>query len=138
MVVLALRRALSPENDRNLNAVPRLRVRASSGRWLTLYGALTEPSGNYFSETVIVIEPSKPEEVAWMNVAAYGLTTREEEIVRLIVRGFSTKQISARLYIFEYTVQNHLRAVFEKVGVRSPRELLKKLFFEGLYPSLFE
>ncbi|MDQ4107107.1 MAG: GAF domain-containing protein, partial [Actinomycetota bacterium] len=77
MVAFALRRALSPENDRDLNAIPRLRTRARSGRWLTLYGSLTEASSNYFSETVIVIEPSKPEEVAWMNVAACGLTTRE-------------------------------------------------------------
>lgn len=137
MVALALKRTLSPGNDRDLNAVPRLRARARSGRWLTLYGSLTEPSDDHPSETVIVIEPSKPEEVAWMNVAVYGLTAREEEIARLIVRGFSTKQVSTRLYISEYTVQNHLRGIFEKVGVRSRRELVKKLFFEGLYPSLF-
>lgn len=137
MVASALRRALAPENDRDLNAVPRLRARTCSGRWLTLYGSLTEPVGGNPSETVIVIEPSKPEEVAWMNVAIYGLTAREEEVVELIVRGFSTKQVSNHLFISEYTVQNHLRAVFEKVGVRSRRELVKKLFFEGLYPTLF-
>lgn len=137
MVVAAVKRALSPENDRDLNGVPRLRARARSGRWLTLYASLTEPSDGYPSETVVVIEPSKPEEVAWMNVAAYGLTPREEEVAGLVARGLSTKQISHRLFISEHTVQNHLRGVFEKVGVRSRRELVKKLFFDGLYPALF-
>lgn len=137
MVAVALKRALKPESDRDLNAVPRLRVRTRSGRWLTLYGSLTEATEGRASETVIVIEPSKPEEVAWLNVAAHGLTPREEEIAGLIVRGYSTKEISTRLYISEYTIQNHLSSAFGKVGVRSRRELVKRLFFDGLYPSLF-
>lgn len=137
MVAAALKRALKPESDRDLNAVPRLRARTRSGRWLTLYGSLTEATDGRPSETVVVIEPSKPEEVAWLTVAAYGLTPREEEISGFIARGLSTKQISTRLYISEYTVQNHLSSAFEKVGVRSRRELVKKLFFDSLYPSLF-
>ena len=136
MVANAVRRALAPESDRDLNLVPRVRVRARSGRWLTLYGSLTEHVSGRPSETVVVIEPAKPEEVAWLNVVAYGLTSREEEIVKLVARGFSTRQISERLYISEYTVQNHLRNSFEKVGVRSRRELLKRLFFENLLPGM--
>ena len=42
------------------------------------------------------------------------------------------------LYISEYTVQNHLSNVFEKVGIRGRRALVKHLFFENLYPMLFE
>jgi DNA-binding NarL/FixJ family response regulator len=104
----ALKRALRPESDRDLNSVLRLRVRARSGRWLTLYGSLAESVSNELGETVIVIEPAKPEEVAWMNIAAHVLSPREEEVVMLIVRSFSTKQISAALYISEYTIQNHI------------------------------
>ena len=137
MVARALKRVLSPETDNDLNAVPRLSLRTRSGRWLTLYGSLTEPTSDGPGQVVIVIEPTKPEEVAWLNVAAYGLSSREEEVVKLIVRGASTSEISATLYISEYTVQNHLSNIFEKVGVRSRRELLKRLFFENLYPSLF-
>ncbi len=86
---------------------------------------------------VVIIEPAKSREVAWLKVAAYGLSPREEEIVKLVVRGASTKEISQTLYISEYTVQNHLSNIFEKVGVRGRRKLLKRLFFDNLYPSLF-
>ncbi|QYJ16175.1 hypothetical protein Rxycam_02006 [Rubrobacter xylanophilus DSM 9941] len=135
MVVCALRRALASGDDDA--AGPYVRASGRRGRWLTLYASLTEPEDGRPGETVVVIEPSKPEEVAWMSVAAYGLTPREEEITRLVARGLSTRQISRTLFISEHTVQNHLRNVFEKVGVHSRRELVKRLFFEGLYPSLF-
>ncbi len=136
MAANAVRRALAPKSDRDLNLVPRVRVRARSGRWLTLHGSLTEPAPGRPSETVIIVEPAKPEEVAWLNAAAYGLSPREEEVVRIVVRGFSTKQISQALFISENTVQRHLSNVFEKVGVRSRRELVKRLFFDNLLPDV--
>ena len=136
MVVAALNRALNPQTERDSNLVPRLRTRTRSGQWLALYGSLTEPSFERPSETVIVIEPAKPEEIAWLNVAAYGLSPREEEVLRLVVRGLSNRQISQRLFISENTVQRHLSNIFEKVGVRSRKALLKRLFFENLLPSL--
>ena len=82
------------------------------------------------------MEPSRPEEVAWLNVAAHGLTPREAEVVKLVVRGHSTKQISRTLFISENTVQRHLQNAFEKAGVRSRRELVKRLFFDNLLPGM--
>ena len=136
-VVLSLRHALSPERDRDQESVPRLRARARSGRWLTLYGSLTEATPERRAETVIIIEPTKPEELLPFSMTAYGLSPREEELVKLVVRGLSTTRISQTLFISEHTVQNHLRSVFEKVGVRSRGELVKRLFFDNLYPTLF-
>lgn len=136
MVANAVRRALSPESDRDLNLVPRLCLRARSGRWLTLHASLAETASGCPPETVIVIEPSRPEEVAWLNAAAHGLSPREEEVVKLVVRGLSTRQISRTLFISENTVQRHLSNVFEKVGVRSRRELVKRLFFDNLLPGM--
>jgi DNA-binding NarL/FixJ family response regulator len=136
MVANAVRRALASPSDRNLNLVPKVCVRARSGRWLTLYGSLTEPSDERPSETVVVIEPTKPEEVAWLNVTAYGLSLREEEVVKLVVRGLSNRQISQTLFISENTVQRHLSNILEKVGVRSRRELIKRLFFDHLLPDM--
>jgi DNA-binding NarL/FixJ family response regulator len=56
--------------------------------------------------------------------------------VDLVVRGASRKQISATLYIPEYTVQDHLSNVFDKVGVRGREALIKRLFFDNLYPTM--
>ena len=136
MVAGALRRALSPERDRDLNLVPRVRMRGRSGRWIALYGSLTESSSELPGETVVVIEPAKAGEVAWLNAAAYGLSPREEEAVKLVARGLSTRQIAATLFVSEYTVQRHLQNAFEKVGVKSRRELIKRLFFENLLPGM--
>jgi DNA-binding CsgD family transcriptional regulator len=137
MVVLSLRRALSPERARDEASVPTLRARARSGRWLTLYGSMSEATPERRAETVIIIEPTKPEELLPFSMSAYGLSPREEELVELVVRGLSTTRISRTLFISEHTVQNHLRSVFEKVGVRSRGELVKRLFFDNLYPTLF-
>jgi DNA-binding CsgD family transcriptional regulator len=136
-IVLSLRRALSPERNRNEESVPNLRARTRSGRWLTLYGSLSEATPERRAETVIIIEPTKPEELLPFSMSAYGLSPREEEIVKFVVRGLSTTRVSQTLYISEHTVQNHLRSVFEKVGVRSRGELVKRLFFDNLYPTLF-
>ncbi|MBX6765282.1 MAG: helix-turn-helix transcriptional regulator [Rubrobacteraceae bacterium] len=65
-------------------------------------------------------------------MAAYGLTPREAEVATLAAQGASTREISASLYISGYTVQNHLRNAFEKVGVKSRRELTRRLFLDGL------
>lgn len=138
MVSGALRHALAPGSDNDHNLIPRVRVRGRSGRWLALYGSLTESSADRPGETVIVIGPAKPEEVAWLTVAAYGLSPREEEVVGLVVRGFTNRQVSRTLFISEHTVQRHLSNIFEKVGVRSRKNLLKRLYFEHLLPSMVD
>lgn len=135
-VVSTLRRALKPETERDKASIPRVCVRARSGRWLTLQASLSEPHTNGSSETVIVIEPPGPKEMLRLNTASYGLTARERAVVELVMRGFSTAQISATLYISKYTVQEHLCSVFDKVGVRDRQALVKRLFFDNIYPTL--
>ncbi len=136
-VVGALRKALRPETDRDTNGVPSVRVPTRSGRWLTFHGAQTEPRPGREGETMVILEPSRPQELAWLRVSAYGLSEREREIVDLVVQGASTKEISQTLYISEYTIQEYLSNAFDKVGVRGRRALVKRLFFDNLYPGLF-
>ena len=137
MVVGALRKALKPETDRDLGGVPSVRVQTRSGRWLTFHGVRTEPRPDRGSETMVVVEPSRPQELAWLRASAYGLSARERAVVDLVAQGASTKEISQALYISEYTVQDHLSNAFDKVGVRGRRALLKRLFFDNLYPTSF-
>jgi len=137
MVVGALRKALKPETNRDLGGVPScVRVQTRSGRWLTFHGARTEPRDGRGSETMVIVEPSRPQELAWLRVAAYGLSERERAVVELVVQGASTTEISQALYISKHTVQEHLSNAFDKVGVRGRRALVKRLFFDNLYPEL--
>ena len=55
-------------------------------------------------------------------------------MVDLGVRGASTRQISQTLYISEYTVKDHLKNIFGKVGVRGRRALVKQLYLETILP----
>lgn len=129
-VIGALRRALGTGGYPS--DAPCLRARGRSGRWLTLQASLTEPLPGRRSETVVVIAPAEPGEVARLRTAAYDLSDREKEVVGLVLRGASTRQISAALFISESTVQGHLSHVFEKAGVKSRRALLKRLFLDNL------
>ena len=138
MVVGALRKALKPETDRDLNGVPSIRVQTRSGRWLTFHGARTESRPGRCGETMVIIEPSRPQELAWLRASAYGLSERERAVVDLVVQGASTREISRALYISEYTVQEHLSHAFDKVGVRGRRALLKRLYFDNLYPEMLK
>ena len=75
-------------------------------------------------------------EVAPLIVRAYDLSKRESEIMQSVVRGMSTTEISEAFQISSHTVQDHLKAIFEKVGVRSRRELVAHLFAEQYQPRI--
>ena len=49
----------------------------------------------------------------------YGLSTREKEILELIVKGLLKKEIADQLGRSYHTVDNHLRSIYEKLNVHS-------------------
>jgi hypothetical protein len=51
-------------------------------------------------------------------------------------RGFSTDDIAARLQLSAYTVQDHLKAIFDKSGASSRGDLVARLFFDHYVPRL--
>ena len=53
------------------------------------------------------------------------LTDSELAVVRLVAAGFTNRQVAARLYLSPHTVNNHLRSVFGKLGIRSRVELVR-------------
>lgn len=47
----------------------------------------------------------------------FSLTIREQEVLRLLIKGFSNKEIAEHLFISEKTVKTHLNKVFRKLNV---------------------
>jgi DNA-binding CsgD family transcriptional regulator len=135
VVLRALRESLAAAPGTEHDVAPRLRVRGRTGRWLALHAACSEATDTRPGERLVVIAPAPPQELMWLGMNAYDLSAREEDVVKLVVGGLSTKQIAERLFIAEHTVQRHLTNIFEKVGVRSRRELVKQLFFAHVLPS---
>jgi DNA-binding NarL/FixJ family response regulator len=52
------------------------------------------------------------------------LTRREEEIIPLVARGLTNKEISTNLRLSEHTIKNHLFRIYEKLGISSRVELI--------------
>lgn len=66
------------------------------------------------------------------------LTRREKNVIACLVQGFPNREISQRLSIAEQTVKNHLRSVFDKVGVSDRLELVLYVLHHKLDLPLFE
>jgi DNA-binding NarL/FixJ family response regulator len=54
----------------------------------------------------------------------YQVTRREVEILRLIARGLTTKQIGEQLYVSEFTINAHRRNICRKLDIYTPVALL--------------
>ena len=52
------------------------------------------------------------------------LSAREREVLNLASKGFSSKEVAARLFISERTVQTHLASIYDKLGAKNKTEAL--------------
>jgi DNA-binding NarL/FixJ family response regulator len=107
-------------------------VRSRGGIWLLIHASCLEGA----DATAVVIEPAKASEVAPLIVEAYELTPRELDVTRALARGLTTNEIAAELHLSRFTVQDHLKAVYEKVGVSSRGELVAKMFADHYHEGL--
>ena len=55
------------------------------------------------------------------------LTFREKEIVSLVEKGLSYKQMSEQLFVTTYTINYHLKNIYKKLKIHSKSELLTKI-----------
>lgn len=102
------------------------RVQTRSGGWVILHGVPLSTSGP--SRVAVIVEPAQPARITPLLMSAYGLTAREQELTLLVLQGCSTTEIADALVISPLTVQQHLKSVFDKTGVRSRRELVSTVF----------
>jgi DNA-binding CsgD family transcriptional regulator len=59
--------------------------------------------------------------------ARHGLTRRETEVAELVCEGRTSPQIARQLGISRRTVENHLRAVYDKIGINSRAQLITRM-----------
>jgi len=115
--------------------MPRLRLRTASGRWVVLHASRLRATGAE-GQIAVIFEEARPAEIAPLIVDAYGLTKREGQITQLVLRGLSTAEVSEELHITRNTVRDHFKSIFDKVGVRSRRELVGQVFAQHYGPRM--
>ncbi|MDU8997775.1 helix-turn-helix transcriptional regulator [Streptomyces mirabilis] len=111
-----------------------VRAPTGTGRWISLRAWPLEQDGE--PAVVVSVGPTEPAELTALVLDVYGLSPRAREIAQHVLLGRSTSEIAGHLGVSEYTVQDHLKQVFGKVGVRSRRELVAELFFRHYLPQL--
>ncbi len=122
-------RVVSVETDGSPAAAPRVRLRTPSGRWVALHASPMAGPGDA-RNMAVVIEPAKPAEIAPVILLAHGLTRREGQVAQLALQGKTNKGVARDLRISGHTVEDHLKAIFAKVGVSSRGELTARIFTE--------
>lgn len=78
------------------------------------------------ADIAVTIGPVAARERLGLFVAACGLTAREREVLACLADGDDTRTVGRRLAMSEFTVQDHLKAISAKTGLRSRRTLLAR------------
>ena len=100
------------------------RVRLSDGRWLLLHGGQMHGAPGDPAQVTVTLTSAPRAHVASMLLRLHGLTTREREVVELIMLGATTSAIAGRLHISPHTLRDHVKSIFSKVKVSSRAELM--------------
>ncbi|WTW98071.1 LuxR C-terminal-related transcriptional regulator [Streptomycetaceae bacterium NBC_01309] len=115
-------------------ATTRSLVRTHGGHWLTLYAwRLVTPAQPL---TMVSIGPPEPGMLVALVLEAYGLSEQQQRIAQRVILGHSGAEVTAELHITRNTLNDHLEKIFDKVGVRSQRELTGAVFSRHYWPRL--
>ena len=76
---------------------------------------------------LLVFERVERKDAVQHNLERYALSPREREVVMLVLYGYSNRRIADQLFLTEYTVEDHFKRVFAKLGVRSRTALAAKI-----------
>jgi DNA-binding CsgD family transcriptional regulator len=101
------------------------RLRRGSGGWVTVQ--VSPLSGGAEPQIAVILDSADTGHVSSLILAAHGLTAAQSRVVALVLQGRSTPYIVEELQISANTLQEHLHAVFDKLGIGSRRELVAAL-----------
>ncbi len=102
----------------------RVRVRSATGAWAIVEADRLDPLEG---TVAVTIRPAAAQDVLDLRLLAYDLTARERQVVMALLDGSDTRAVSQRLFLSPHTVNDHLKAIFAKVGVRTRKELTAML-----------
>jgi DNA-binding CsgD family transcriptional regulator len=102
--------------------------------WITLHASL--PDGRADGRVAIVVERSASEHATALRLETHGVTDREREVAVLLAQGRTNPEIAQTLVLSPYTIQDHLKSLFEKTGVSSRQELVARIFLDEYLPQI--
>ena len=73
---------------------------------------------------------------ATVRLEAFGATAREREVATLLARGLSRAEMAETLVISPHTVEDHVKSLYEKLGVASRQELVARVFLDEYLPEV--
>jgi DNA-binding CsgD family transcriptional regulator len=76
---------------------------------------------------LLCFDPEEYEFNLLKRISQYGLSQRQAEVVFLLNKGLTNKEIGDKLFISRYTVENHLKSIFQKMNVKNRTELSYRL-----------
>ncbi len=76
----------------------------------------------------VLASPQSLHECVDRGLATLGLSKREGEVARLVLKGLSNKDIATTVHIAEKTVKQYMTQLFEKAGVASRGEFFSLIF----------
>jgi DNA-binding CsgD family transcriptional regulator len=128
LVVTAVARRARDIGSGDSDLAATARARTAGGRWVFVRG--WELRNGAAARIAITLEPARAPELGELLADAYGLTRRERRVSELVAQGLPNAAIAARLYLSTYTVQDHLKAIFEKLDVSNRGQLVARLFLD--------
>jgi DNA-binding CsgD family transcriptional regulator len=87
---------------------------------------IPQPRDEKATVTVVFLQPVGTESEARYDVfsSRYGLSPRENEVIRLLVQGLTTTAMADQLGISPHTIRDHIKHLYRKTQTRSRSELL--------------
>lgn len=102
--------------------------------WVTLHASLPNPASD--RRVAVVLERTGGARSATLRLETFGATAREREVATLIARGLSRAEVAEALVLSPHTVEDHVKSLYEKIGVASRQELVARVFLDEYLPEV--